>query len=249
MIVDQRRFFLFSIHFGISFIIFLALMYLIFYKWYPYQLFFTSGGWHGTKIVFLVDMVLGPALTLILSAPGKEKKELIRDLFFCALIQIFALGYGIGLLIDTKPSYLSIHDGAIHAIRSEQIKNVPDKTVFDGHANTPPLVYSENINLYDLSIPEFKAKAKTVLEYGRKYGAPVHAVPATFDSLENRKAELKSLTTKSLEHIEQSQKYSETDLESVSKDGWYVLEMDGSFKNAYLAFDIDGKIHQSVCCH
>lgn len=245
----SRRLFLFSAHLAISFLILCVLMYLIFFVWYPHSLFFTSGGWQGTKIVFFVDMVLGPSLTLILSSASKPKGELIRDLCFCALVQIGALIYGLSLIIDTKPSVLSIHAGAIHAIQNYQIENLPDRKVFDEYPNNPPLIYSDDINRYDLSIPEYNAKAKTVVEFGREYGVPVHAVPATFDLISNRSDELAKLTARSLEMIKENSNYDQQQLKSVSNKNWFVVEMDGSFKDGYLAFDEEGMIHESICCH
>jgi len=249
MIKNRRRLHFFAAHIGISFIILLVLLYLIFFKWYPHDLFLTSGGWQGTKIVFFVDMVLGPALTLILTTPTKERNELIRDLCCCALIQIGALGYGVSILLDTKPVILSIHDGAIHAIQNEQIENLPDQSVFDKYSHSLPLIYSDDINRYDLSLPDNNAKAKRVLEFGRKYGVPVHAVPDTFDLISNRSDELASLTAQSLVEIEENPNYHRQQLEAVVNENWFVLEMDGSFNDGYIAFDEEGEIHESICCH
>lgn len=224
-------------------------MYLIFYKWYPHDLFYTSGGWHGTKIIFFVDMVLGPTLTLVLTNSNKQNSELIRDLCFCALIQVGALAYGISLLIDTKPEVLSIYDGSIYAIQNDQIANLPDKSAFTNYPNKPPLIYSDDLSRYDLSQPEFKAKAETVIEYGEKYGVPPHAVPTTFDSIGNRATELQNLTVKSLKNIQENPDYDSQALESISHENWFVVKIDGSFKDGYLAFDIHGKVKESICCH
>lgn len=245
----KKRFYFFYAHLGISFLILLVLMYLIFYKWYPHDLFYTSGGWHGTKIVFFVDMVLGPLLTLIVTNSNKKNNELIRDLCFCALVQIAALSYGINLLVNTKPTVLSIHGGVIHAIQQNQIEKVQDKTAFEGHSNTPPLIYSDDISRYDLSLPELNAKANAILKYARDYGAPIHAIPITFDSIKNRTEELETLTRKSLNSIKQNPNYNSQQLDLLRNKNWFVLEIDGSFQNGYIAFDQEGKIHKSICCH
>ena len=54
----------FLVHLGISFAIFLALAYLVVFIWYPDFFFSTDGGWQGIRIIALVDLVLGPVLTL-----------------------------------------------------------------------------------------------------------------------------------------------------------------------------------------
>jgi hypothetical protein len=83
----------FAIHLLISLIIFLILLYLLMRVWYPGELFYIDGGLQGLKIIAPVDLVLGPALTLILYRPWK--KSLAFDMSVVALIQILALGYGV----------------------------------------------------------------------------------------------------------------------------------------------------------
>jgi len=60
--------------------------------WFPGELFFLDGGWQGLKIVALIDLVLGPLLTLVLYKPGKP--SLVFDMSCVAAFQIAALAYG-----------------------------------------------------------------------------------------------------------------------------------------------------------
>lgn len=60
--------------------------------WFPGELFFIDGGWQGLKLVAAVDLILGPALTLLLYKPGKPKLAL--DMSMIAIIQLSALAYG-----------------------------------------------------------------------------------------------------------------------------------------------------------
>ena len=55
----MSRFKAFSIHFAISFVIFLILLYFILVQWYPQPLFSTDGGWRVIRIIVGVDLVLG----------------------------------------------------------------------------------------------------------------------------------------------------------------------------------------------
>jgi len=82
----------FLIHLAISTLIFLSLVAVMVNWWFPGELFFLDGGWQGLKLVALVDLVLGPALTLLLYKPGKPK--LLLDMSLVALFQISALAYG-----------------------------------------------------------------------------------------------------------------------------------------------------------
>ena len=79
----------FATHLGISFIIFLALAYLVVFHWYPGILFDADGGWRGMQIIFAVDLVLGPMLTLAVFKPGKP--GLKTDMTFIGLLQTVCL--------------------------------------------------------------------------------------------------------------------------------------------------------------
>lgn len=83
-----------AIHLGISALIFLPFLYLIWFHWFRPPLFFTDGGWQGVRIMLLVDMVLGPALTFLIFNPAKTKLALTVDFGFISIVQAAALAYG-----------------------------------------------------------------------------------------------------------------------------------------------------------
>ncbi len=82
----------FAIHLILSLLVFSTLVAMMLLFWFPGDLFFIDGGWQGLKLVAMVDLVLGPALTLILFKPGKPK--LVMDMSMIAAIQLSALAYG-----------------------------------------------------------------------------------------------------------------------------------------------------------
>ncbi|MCW9032447.1 MAG: hypothetical protein OQK58_13220, partial [Gammaproteobacteria bacterium] len=81
----MSRFKAFSIHFAISFVIFLILLYFILVQWYPQPLFSTDGGWRVIRIIVGVDLIIGPFLTLIVFKSGKPGLKF--DLAMIALVQ------------------------------------------------------------------------------------------------------------------------------------------------------------------
>ena len=83
----------FALHFLVSLFVFLVLLFLMMRVWFPGELFYMDGGWQGMKIIAPIDLVLGPALTLILYRPWK--KSLKFDMSVIVAIQIAALGYGV----------------------------------------------------------------------------------------------------------------------------------------------------------
>ena len=90
----------FIIHLALSVLIFSSLVAVMLIYWFPGDLFIMDGGWEGLKLVAMVDLVLGPALTLILFKPGKPGLKF--DLSVIAAVQIAALGYGFYTTYDQR---------------------------------------------------------------------------------------------------------------------------------------------------
>lgn len=100
----MSRFKAFAIHFGISFAIFLFLLYFILVQWYPEPLFSTDGGWRVIRIIVGVDLILGPLLTLIIFKSGKPGLKF--DLTMIALVQFLALSWGVWNTYNERPAAL-----------------------------------------------------------------------------------------------------------------------------------------------
>lgn len=95
-----------GIHFAISLVIALLAAILVFRLWYPYPFRELSGGRELFSLVVGVDVICGPLLTLVLFNPAKPRAELWRDLGLVVLIQLGALGYGLGTVWDARPLFL-----------------------------------------------------------------------------------------------------------------------------------------------
>lgn len=97
----MNRFGAFAIHLGISLVIFAVLGYLIVFQWYPDFFFTSDGGWQGIRIVALVDLVLGPTLTLVVYKKGKPSLKF--DLTVIALLQTACLIAGVYVVWSERP--------------------------------------------------------------------------------------------------------------------------------------------------
>lgn len=93
----------FGIHLGISAVILGVALYLIAIVWYPAPYFSIAGGWQGVRIMILVDMVLGPLLTLLIFDRSKGWKKLRFDLWCIGLAQVSALLWGFSAVSSQKP--------------------------------------------------------------------------------------------------------------------------------------------------
>ena len=95
-----------GIHLGISLTIALLAALLVFGLWYPYPYREMSGGRELFLMVVMVDVILGPLITLAVFNRAKPLQELKRDLALVALLQLAALGYGMWTVFVARPVHL-----------------------------------------------------------------------------------------------------------------------------------------------
>ena len=141
MRTPRNRWQAFLVHLGLSAVIFLVLLYLIVFHWYPLPYFAYDGGWQGVRLITGVDMVLGPLLTLIVYVP--HKPGLKRDLIFIALMQTTALIWGTWLVYDQRLVMVTYVDGSFHALSQELVEDAGGKApeVLAQATTTPPYAF------------------------------------------------------------------------------------------------------------
>lgn len=111
-----------SIHLGISALVVILSAGFVFILWYPYPYREISSGGDIFTLIAIVDLILGPLITLIVFNKRKPKVELLRDLSVIAVIQIFALAYGIWTMAVARPVHLVFEIDrfrVVHAIEIE----------------------------------------------------------------------------------------------------------------------------------
>jgi len=100
----KNRFHAFLIHLAGSALIAVLVVAIVFWLWYPNALAAATGVTEIFLLVLMVDVCLGPLLTLVVF--NVEKKELRRDLFIILLLQVGALFYGINTVGVVRPVYV-----------------------------------------------------------------------------------------------------------------------------------------------
>ncbi len=93
----------FIVHLLLSLFVFAVLLLLLWQYFFPGALFAAGGAWEGLRIVVLVDLVLGPLLTLVVFSKKKPRSELRRDLTWIGLIQVAGLVGGLYALNWVRP--------------------------------------------------------------------------------------------------------------------------------------------------
>ena len=93
-----------ALHLSLSILTLGTIAGLLVWHWYPPGLFHMAKADKLLGLVAVVDVLIGPFLTLVVYKTGK--KTLKFDLTVIALIQIAALGYGLRALWESRPVYL-----------------------------------------------------------------------------------------------------------------------------------------------
>ena len=91
-------------HLLISIVVFSLFLSLVFFVWYAHPYNLTQGIADIVYVMAVVDVVLGPFLTLILYKEGKWGLKF--DLTMIAIMQISALLYGANVIYQQRPGYV-----------------------------------------------------------------------------------------------------------------------------------------------
>ena len=116
-----NRYLAFAIHLCISMMIFSLFVFVLLQFWYPAPFFSASGGWQGLRIVAIIDIVLGPLLTLVIFSPGKPRRELVSDLSLVTIMQITALCWGIYTVHQQRPVAVAFLDDSFYTVPAQAL--------------------------------------------------------------------------------------------------------------------------------
>lgn len=98
------RFRAFGFHLLGSILVFACVLFLVFVLWYPAPLHRATGVFDVFVVILIVDVILGPLLTLIVFRAGK--RTLAFDLVVIVLIQFSALFYGVWVVGEGRPAWI-----------------------------------------------------------------------------------------------------------------------------------------------
>ncbi len=106
MIQWKERFWASGIHLCISALVAALAGLLVFAVWFPFPYREVSGGRELFLLVIMVDVMLGPLITLAVFNRAKPRAELRRDLTVVAVLQIAGLLYGLWSVSLARPVHL-----------------------------------------------------------------------------------------------------------------------------------------------
>jgi hypothetical protein len=106
-------------HFLISCLVGVILFSLFWFVWYPAPMLIAIGGHEIFLLIIGIDVILGPALTLVIFKSGK--KYLKYDLLAIVSMQIFAMLYGISTLMEARPVYVAALGDKFQVIQATEV--------------------------------------------------------------------------------------------------------------------------------
>jgi hypothetical protein len=104
--------------------------------WYRWPGWYLTGVSHVVVILLVVDLALGPTLTLIVANPAKTRRELTRDIGVIATVQLAALIYGGITLWLGRPLYYAF---SVDRVQMVQANDLDAKEIALGRRQNPTL--------------------------------------------------------------------------------------------------------------
>jgi hypothetical protein len=89
--------------------------------WYGWPGWYLTGVLHVVGILAMVDVALGPTLTLIIASPAKPRRELKRDVAIIVAVQLAALAYGAGALWHGRPLYYTFSADRLEMVQASDL--------------------------------------------------------------------------------------------------------------------------------
>ncbi len=176
MHLNLSRFQAFAIHLLISSAVLGSFLAFVFLVWYPQPFFVVEGLVQIVWVLVGVDIVLGPALTLVVFKTGKP--GLKRDLSIIAAIQIIGFIYGANTFYQERPYFAVFYD-------SDYFEVIPASTMKDISKIDPDLNHSKfgGPIIVFVDSPGGIDELRIILEDMKKGGPSIHLRPEYYRPL------------------------------------------------------------------
>jgi len=111
-----------AIHLAVSLAVAALAAVLVFGLWFPGDYRYVSGGTKLFALVAIVDLALGPLLTLAVFDVQKSRRHLATDLSVIGLIQLAALVYGLASVFQARPVALVFETDRLRVVAAVQVE-------------------------------------------------------------------------------------------------------------------------------
>lgn len=98
-------------------------LFVVFGIWYPRPLQIATGVTGVFLLIIIVDVILGPLLTLIVFRPGKSRRALRFDLIVIITVQLLALAYGLVTVSQGRPVWMVFNIDRFDLVQAYELDN------------------------------------------------------------------------------------------------------------------------------
>jgi len=112
----------FALHLLGSASVLTAILGTLYLGWYRWPGWYLSGALRIAGVLVLLDVVLGPTLTLLVASPKKQPRVLARDVAVIIVVQLCALIYGAGTLWEGRPLYYAFSVDRVQLVRAADVR-------------------------------------------------------------------------------------------------------------------------------
>lgn len=154
--------------------------------WYPGRLFVAASGTDLMTILILVDLTLGPLITLIIYSPGKPSLKL--DITTVVVLQIAFLLYGVWSIYSARPVYIPFDEDRFFLVTANEIDPEDRNKVSNPTFQSLPLWGPEVVGTVLPDDPEMREKIK----FGGMVGMGIWLLPQYFVPYEQVAASIKA---------------------------------------------------------
>jgi hypothetical protein len=164
--------------------------------WYHGPGWYLSDVSHVVAVLVLVDVVIGPSLTLVIADVMKPRRELARDIAIIAAVQLAALAYGSSALWNGRPLYYAFSVNCLSLVQAQDIDADALKLARAQGAPLVPHWYSLPRWIW-APLPQDPTKSAKIVESATLGGVDVTAMPQYYkpwnDGLPELKTQLKKV--------------------------------------------------------
>jgi hypothetical protein len=171
----------FGLHLSASVTVLTLILGALYLGWYRWPGWYLTGVLHVVVILGIVDLALGPTLTLIVANPRKPRRTLARDIAAIVIVQLAALIYGAATLWLGRPLYYTF---SVDRLQIVQASDFEAKEIALGRAQNPALTphwYSRPRWIW-APLPEDPEEAAKIAEGTLFGGQDVVQMPRYFRS-------------------------------------------------------------------
>jgi len=111
----------FSLHLAASAVVLTLVLGGLYLGWYRWPGWYLCEALTVVPILMVVDLTIGPLLTLLVANPRKPRRELARDISIIVGAQLVALVYGAGTLWHGRPLYYTFSEDRLQLVQASDI--------------------------------------------------------------------------------------------------------------------------------